>query len=141
VDEYPPHLAPWDVPFRHPKALSTCHGASSEHFCLSISHQLPLLVQQKGKIPVEVEFQPHSQKILQAKLEQLQEEKEANALTQERRSQVKTADRSEKIRTYNVLQDRVTDHRIKKSWHGIERILGGDIKELLSALLEIPQKA
>ena len=63
--------------------------------------------------------------ILAAKVEQLEEEKNA-AKNAEIRSAVGTGDRSEKIRTYNVLQDRVTDHRIKESWHGIESILAGD---------------
>lgn len=72
--------------------------------------------------------------ILTAKIENIKREEEENKYAQERKKQIGTADRSEKIRTYNTLQDRVTDHRIKKSWHGIERILGGDIEPLLDAL-------
>ncbi len=72
--------------------------------------------------------------ILTAKIENIKREEEEKKYAQERKSQIGTADRSEKIRTYNVLQDRITDHRIKKSWHGIERIMGGDIEPLLDAL-------
>ncbi|HEY9583149.1 MAG TPA: PCRF domain-containing protein [Candidatus Paceibacterota bacterium] len=72
--------------------------------------------------------------ILEAKLVMLEEEKQEKALSVERKSQIGTGDRSEKIRTYNVLQDRVTDHRIKESWHNIEKILLGDIGDIVEAL-------
>ena len=64
--------------------------------------------------------------ILSAKLEMQKEEEEAKKYAGERKEQVGTAGRSEKIRTYNVLQDRVTDHRIKHSWYGYERIISGE---------------
>lgn len=70
--------------------------------------------------------------ILTAKLLVIKEEEEAKKLSLERKEQVGTADRSEKIRTYNVLQDRVTDHRIKKSWHNLESILHGNIENIIS---------
>jgi peptide chain release factor 1 len=72
--------------------------------------------------------------ILSAKLQELAEEKEAMKYAAVRKNQIGTGDRSEKIRTYNILQDRVTDHRIKKSWHNIEAILGGEIANILDAL-------
>ncbi len=72
--------------------------------------------------------------ILSAKLEQLHEEKEAREHAAKRKAQIGTADRSEKIRTYNYLQDRVTDHRIKESWHNLPKILGGDIDGIVEAL-------
>jgi peptide chain release factor 1 len=76
--------------------------------------------------------------ILTAKLEALHEEEEAKKHAEERRSQIGTGDRSEKIRTYNFLQDRVTDHRIKQSWHNIERIMDGDIEAMLTEIQEAP---
>jgi peptide chain release factor 1 len=72
--------------------------------------------------------------ILSAKLLAIKEEEEAKKHSANRKSQVGTGDRSEKIRTYNVLQDRVTDHRIKESWHAIERIFDGGIGQIIEAL-------
>ncbi len=72
--------------------------------------------------------------ILSAKLEALKEEQEETEHSLDRKTQIGTARRSEKIRTYNVLQDRVTDHRIKKSWHNIEKIFKGEIEPILEAM-------
>ena len=74
--------------------------------------------------------------IITARLQSLKEEEDAKDYSKKRKEQVGTGDRSEKIRTYNFLQDRVTDHRIKKSWHNIEAILGGDLDEILDSLEE-----
>src|SRR3989338_3387502 len=72
--------------------------------------------------------------ILSAKLEQLHEEKEAREHAAKRKAQIGTGDRSEKIRTYNFLQDRVTDHRLKESWHNLPKLLQGDIDDIIDAL-------
>ena len=72
--------------------------------------------------------------ILTAKLAQMQEEEEAKKYADVRKNQIGSGDRSEKIRTYNILQDRVTDHRIKESWHNIETIFDGDIADILGTL-------
>ena len=65
--------------------------------------------------------------ILTAKLEQRKEEEEREKNAKERGELIGTGDRSEKIRTYNFPQDRITDHRIKKSWSNMNKILGGDL--------------
>lgn len=72
--------------------------------------------------------------ILSAKLEQLHEEEEARKHAAERKSQIGTADRSEKIRTYNYLQDRITDHRINESWHNLPKIMMGNIDAIVESL-------
>ena len=72
--------------------------------------------------------------ILSAKLETLHEEEEAKKHAAERKSQIGTGDRSEKIRTYNYLQDRITDHRLKESWHNLPKIMGGDIDDIVEVL-------
>ncbi|MCA9356016.1 PCRF domain-containing protein [Candidatus Nomurabacteria bacterium] len=73
--------------------------------------------------------------ILLSKLQMMKEEEEAKKYSQERKDQIGTGDRSEKIRTYNFPQDRVTDHRIKESWHNIEGIMQGQIQDIVDKLL------
>lgn len=72
--------------------------------------------------------------ILIAKLQAKKDEEEDSKHSANRKSQIGTADRSEKIRTYNILQDRITDHRIKQSWHNIEKILDGGIEPIVEAM-------
>jgi peptide chain release factor 1 len=74
--------------------------------------------------------------ILMAKLQQQAEEQEAKKFHADRKDQIGTGDRSEKIRTYNILQDRVTDHRLKRSWHNIEKIFAGGLEPIISAMSE-----
>lgn len=71
--------------------------------------------------------------ILAARLEDMDREKKAREVASERKHQIGTGDRSEKIRTYNILQDRVTDHRIKQSWSNTEKIFDGGIDAILDA--------
>jgi peptide chain release factor 1 len=72
--------------------------------------------------------------MLQAKLDQLAQEEDDKKHASEKKSQVGTGDRSEKIRTYNFPQDRVTDHRIRQSWHGLPKIMQGEISPIVEAL-------
>lgn len=74
--------------------------------------------------------------ILRSKLLEIQRLEQAGDITEERRKQVGTGDRSEKIRTYNFPQDRITDHRIKKSWSNLPKIMEGDLGKIFSALQE-----
>lgn len=77
--------------------------------------------------------------MLAAKLEQLHKEKMAKEHREERQAQIGTGDRSEKIRTYNFPQDRVTDHRIKESWHGLPKIMAGELDPIIEALTAYSQ--
>lgn len=72
--------------------------------------------------------------ILMAKLEALYDEQEARKFSANRKGQVGTGDRSEKIRTYNFPQNRITDHRIKQSWYNIEAVLLGKLQPIIDAI-------
>lgn len=78
--------------------------------------------------------------VLRSRLLAMKQEEEAKKRSDARRSQVGTGDRSEKIRTYNFPQDRVTDHRIKQNWSNLPAILDGDISPMIQALQAEDQK-
>lgn len=80
-------------------------------------------------------------RLLRSKLYDMELEKRQNSEAEERRSQIGTGDRSEKIRTYNFPQGRVTDHRIKLTLYKIDSIMNGDIQELLDSLIAADQAA
>ncbi len=74
--------------------------------------------------------------ILLAKLQVLKDEEESKKFSEHRKKQVGTGDRSEKIRTYNFPQNRITDHRIGQSWHSIEETLSGELNEIIESILK-----
>jgi peptide chain release factor 1 len=74
-------------------------------------------------------------RILRARLLQIKQEEQQHEMAQERRSQVRTADRSERIRTYNFPDNRVTDHRIGYTSHRLAEVLEGDLDDLIDALV------
>ena len=73
--------------------------------------------------------------MLRAKLWEAEKEKQLSELTTERRTQIGQGMRNEKIRTYNFLQDRVTDHRLDKSFHHLDQIMDGKIEEIIKAVV------
>jgi len=72
--------------------------------------------------------------ILKNKLFDIENKKRLTDESLKRKSQIGTAERAEKIRTYNFPQDRITDHRVKKSWHNLEEILAGNLDEIIETL-------
>jgi peptide chain release factor 1 len=79
--------------------------------------------------------------ILQSKLLEKKEMEEFEKLSEERKRQIGWAKRAEKIRTYNFPQDRVTDHRIKKSWKNLEEILNGKLDPIIETLKKSIQES
>ena len=79
-------------------------------------------------------------KVIRAKLAEMQTLQQQMQTTQMRHEQIGTQDRTEKIRTYNFLQDRITDHRFKKSWHDIEKILGGNLDTIVNYMEKSEKK-
>ena len=80
-------------------------------------------------------------KVLRSRIYDMEQEKANSEQAAERRSQVGTGDRSEKIRTYNFPQGRVTDHRIKLTLHRLENVLNGDLDEIIDSLIAADQAA
>ena len=72
--------------------------------------------------------------LLKSKLQQIHDEEEAKKHADTRKNQIGSGDRSEKIRTYNYPQDRITDHRIKQSWSNIPGFMNGNIDKMIEAL-------
>jgi peptide chain release factor 1 len=72
--------------------------------------------------------------MLRAKLYEAEQERQVSEITESRRAQVGGGERSEKIRTYNFPQDRITDHRINTSFHGIPRVLDGSLDDIIDHL-------
>lgn len=79
--------------------------------------------------------------IIASRLQEMHDETVAKKRADSRARQVGTGDRSEKIRTYNFPQDRITDHRLKESWSNMEKILGGGIGPILDALQDFAAEA
>lgn len=75
--------------------------------------------------------------ILQAKLYEEEQRKKQEEFGSMRKEQIGSAERAEKIRTYNFPQDRITDHRINKKWHNIEAVMEGNLEPIVSALAKL----
>jgi len=82
----------------------------------------------------QLQNKENAMSILEARILEKKEMEEIGKLSETRKAQIKWAKRAEKIRTYNFPQDRVTDHRIKKSWHNLEEIMEGKLNLLIEKL-------
>ncbi|MDO8241263.1 MAG: peptide chain release factor 1 [Candidatus Moranbacteria bacterium] len=88
----------------------------------------------------QIKNKEKAMKVLRSRLLQLEEDRRAKELGDARRDQIGTGDRSEKIRTYNFPQDRITDHRIKQNWSNIHGVMEGNLDEIIKALAEEERK-
>lgn len=77
--------------------------------------------------------------VLRARLLDMEQRKQSESIDRERRMQVGSGQRAEKIRTYNFPQNRVTDHRVNLSFHNLQQILDGELDEIIEALISKEQ--
>jgi peptide chain release factor 1 len=82
----------------------------------------------------QLQNRERAMRVLRARLYEREIARQQAEIAADRRAQVGTGERSEKVRTYNVPQGRVTDHRIKLTSHDLEAVLGGDLSEFTEAL-------
>ncbi len=101
-----------------------------------IKHKPTGLIVASQESRSQLKNRENAMRILKAKLYQKKLQEEQNKISSLRKQQIGTMDRSEKIRTYNFQQSRITDHRIKKSWFNLNQVLSGKLKTLLLDIRE-----
>ncbi|HHT85311.1 MAG TPA: peptide chain release factor 1, partial [Firmicutes bacterium] len=109
-------------------------GVNTTYSAVRITHLLTGIQVSCQDERSQIQNRERAMRVLRSRLKALMEEQQAQEISQVRRSQVGTGERSEKIRTYNFPQNRVTDHRIGLTTHRLQQILDGELDEIIDAL-------
>ncbi|MEJ5919484.1 peptide chain release factor 1 [Corynebacterium sp. H78] len=109
-------------------------GVNTTDSAVRITHLPTGLVVTCQKERSQIQNRARAMQVLAARLQQMREEEAAASASDARKSQVRTMDRSERVRTYNFPENRVSDHRIGYKAHNLDTLLGGDMEDLLKAL-------
>ena len=110
-------------------------SVNTTYSAVRITHQPTGLVVSMQDEKSQIKNRDKAMKVLRARLQEIEEKKQHEEMASERKSMVGSGDRSEKIRTYNFKENRVTDHRIGLTLHQLEMIMGGDLDQIIEPLI------
>lgn len=116
-------------------------GVNTTNSAVQVTHLPTGLLVRCQEERSQIKNKAKALKLLRSRLLDIEQQKQANAIRDERRDMVKGADRSEKIRTYNFPQNRITDHRIGLTLYKLDRVIAGELGELIDAVASWHQAA